>query len=130
MGSWKGRGNQYIQFVRVLYCKLPTNSKQLPAFPLEAIPRTKPPASEVGGESFTTLPPWPHPLAVKWDVNPNFSLSFGAIKLSCYFGGNVNHKANVLKHIKNTMFDNLGFFCISIRICIFYPNFMHCFALE
>ena len=35
-GSWKGRGNQYIQFVRVLYCKLPTNSKQLPAFPLEA----------------------------------------------------------------------------------------------
>ena len=37
MGSWKGRGNQYIQFIRVLYCKLPTNSKQLPAFPLEAI---------------------------------------------------------------------------------------------
>ena len=35
MGSWKGRGNQYIQFVRVLYCKLPTKSKQLPAFPLE-----------------------------------------------------------------------------------------------
>ena len=21
-GSWKGRGNQYIEFVRVLYCKL------------------------------------------------------------------------------------------------------------
>ena len=20
MGSWKGRGNQYIQFIRVLYC--------------------------------------------------------------------------------------------------------------
>ena len=35
--SWKGRGNQYIQFVRVLYCKLPTNGKQLPAFPLEAV---------------------------------------------------------------------------------------------
>ena len=41
-GSWKGRGNQYIQFVRALYCKLPTNSKQLPAFPLEAMPGTKP----------------------------------------------------------------------------------------
>ena len=41
-GSWKGRGNQYIQFVRVLYCKLPTNSKQLPAFPLEAVPGTEP----------------------------------------------------------------------------------------
>ena len=34
--SWKGRGNQYIQLVKVLYCKLPTNGKQLPAFPLEA----------------------------------------------------------------------------------------------
>ena len=41
-GSWKGRGNQYIQFIRVLYCKLPTNDKQLPAFPLEALPGTEP----------------------------------------------------------------------------------------
>ena len=40
--SWKGRGNQYIQFIRVLYCKLLTNSKQLPAFPLEAVPGTEP----------------------------------------------------------------------------------------
>ena len=24
-GSWKGRGNQYIGFARILYCKLPTN---------------------------------------------------------------------------------------------------------
>ena len=36
-GSWKGRGNQYIEFARVVYCKLPTNGKQLPAFPLKAI---------------------------------------------------------------------------------------------
>ena len=42
MGSWKGRGNQYIQYVKVLYCKLPTNGKQLPAFPLEGMPGTKP----------------------------------------------------------------------------------------
>ena len=42
MGSWKGRGNQYIQFIRVLYCKLPTNGKQLPAFRLEAVPGTEP----------------------------------------------------------------------------------------
>ena len=48
MGSWKGRGNKYIQWVKVLYCKLPTNGKQLPAFPLEAVPETEPPASEVG----------------------------------------------------------------------------------
>ena len=41
-GSWKGRGNQYIQFARALYCKLPTNGKQLPAFPLEAVPGIDP----------------------------------------------------------------------------------------
>ena len=39
MGSWKGRGNQYIQLV--LYCKLLTNGKQLPAFPLEVRPGTE-----------------------------------------------------------------------------------------
>ena len=59
-GSWKGRGNQYIQLVKVLYCKLLTNGKQLPAFPLEAGSGTEPRLqSEVGGESVTTLPPWP-----------------------------------------------------------------------
>ena len=36
-GSWKGRGNQYIEFARVVYCKLPINGKQLPAFPLEPV---------------------------------------------------------------------------------------------
>ena len=36
-GSWKGRGKKYIEFARVVYCKLPTNGKQLPAFPLKAI---------------------------------------------------------------------------------------------
>ena len=32
MGSFKDRGNQYIQLVKVLYCKLPTISKQLSTF--------------------------------------------------------------------------------------------------
>ena len=41
-GSWKDREKQYIQFVRVLYCKLPTNGKQLPAFPLVVVPETEP----------------------------------------------------------------------------------------
>ena len=41
-GSWKGRENQYTRFVRVLYCKLPTNGKQLQAFPLEAMPGIEP----------------------------------------------------------------------------------------
>ena len=41
-GSWKGRGNQYIEFARVVYCKLLTNGKQLPAFPLKAITGIEP----------------------------------------------------------------------------------------
>ena len=41
-GSFVGRGKQYIQLVKVLYCKLPTNSKQLSAFPLEVVPGTEP----------------------------------------------------------------------------------------
>ena len=41
-GSWKGRGNPYIEFVRVLYCKLQTNGKQLPAFPHEAVTGIEP----------------------------------------------------------------------------------------
>ena len=42
MGSWKGRGNQYIQLVKVLYCQLPTSGKQLSPFPLEVGPETEP----------------------------------------------------------------------------------------
>ena len=41
-GSWKDRGNQYIEFARVVYCKLPTNGKQLPAFPLKAFTGIEP----------------------------------------------------------------------------------------
>ena len=42
LDSCKGRVNQYIQLVKVLYCKLPTNGKQLPAFPLEVGPGSEP----------------------------------------------------------------------------------------
>ena len=42
MGSFMGRGNQYIQLVKVLYCNLPTNGKQLPVFPLEVGAATEP----------------------------------------------------------------------------------------
>ena len=41
-GSWKSRGNQYIEFARVLYCKVPTNGKQLPAFPHKALTGIEP----------------------------------------------------------------------------------------
>ena len=33
MDSFVGRGNQYIQLVKVLYCKRLTIGKQLPTFP-------------------------------------------------------------------------------------------------
>ena len=58
MGSWKGRGNQYIEFARVLYCKLPTNGKQLTAFPLQAMTGIEP-RTQRWEASVTTLPPWP-----------------------------------------------------------------------
>ena len=48
-GTWKGRGNQYIQLVKDLYCKLPTNGKQLPAFPLEVGLGTEPNLDLRGG---------------------------------------------------------------------------------
>ena len=59
MGSWKGRRNQYMQLVKVLYSKLSTNCKQLPTFPLEVRSGTELRFTEVGGESVTTLPQWP-----------------------------------------------------------------------
>ena len=49
--------NQYIEFVRVLYCKLLTNGKQLPAFPLKAVPGIEP-WPQRWEASVTTLPPW------------------------------------------------------------------------
>ena len=58
-GSWKGKGNQYIQFVRVLNCKLPTNGKQLPAFPLETVLGTEPGLRSGRRECYHSLPPWP-----------------------------------------------------------------------
>ena len=33
MGSFVGRGNKYIQLVKVLCCKVPAIGKQLPTFP-------------------------------------------------------------------------------------------------
>ena len=48
VGSWKDRGNQYIQLDKVLYCELLTNSKQLPTVTLEVEPWTEPMAAAVG----------------------------------------------------------------------------------
>ena len=35
-GSFVGRGNQYIQLVKVLYCKLPTIGKQVPNYHIKS----------------------------------------------------------------------------------------------
>ena len=35
MGSFVGRGNQYVQLVKLLYCKLQTSGKQPLTFPLK-----------------------------------------------------------------------------------------------
>ena len=58
IGSSVGTGNQYIQLVKVLYCKLLTIGKQLLAFP-HKVWGLNPLTSEVGGECVTTAPPWP-----------------------------------------------------------------------
>ena len=65
-GSWKGRGNQYIQFVRVLYCKLPTNSKKLPAFPLEVMPGTEPRPQRWEARVLPVCHPGPYERASSW----------------------------------------------------------------
>ena len=52
MSSWKGRGNQYIQLVKVLNCKL--HGKQLSHMRLGRDSNY----AEVGGKCATTAPPW------------------------------------------------------------------------
>ena len=66
LGSWEGRGNQYIQLVKVLYCKLPTNGKQLPAFPLEVGP-----VQEILMGYFNLIITW-----VKKDINRCLGLGY------------------------------------------------------
>ena len=56
--SWEGRGNQYIQLVKVLYCKLLINGKQLPAFPLEVGAGSDPDIRGGRGECY-------HPILMK-----------------------------------------------------------------
>ena len=53
--SFMGRGNQYIQLVKVL----PTNGWQLNQLSYSKLGRESNSDLRVGGESVTTLPPWP-----------------------------------------------------------------------
>ena len=48
-GSFVGRGNQYIQLIKILYCKLSIIGKQLPTFPHKVLGLN----TEVGGECVT-----------------------------------------------------------------------------
>ena len=65
-GSWKGRGNQYIEFAGVVYCKLPTNGKQLPAFPLEPIRGSIPGLRGGRRECYNSAT-----VAPRWWLDPN-----------------------------------------------------------
>ena len=61
-GSFRCRGNEYIQLVKVLYRKLPPSSKQMPAFLFE-------------------LGPGFEPLSQRWE---------GSIEISCKENSNVD----------------------------------------
>ena len=78
-GSWKGRGNQYIQFVRVLYCKLLINSKQLPAFPLEAVTGIEPRPQSWGRECYHSATVAPEQLMNTY-LSGNFLVWVGPIQ--------------------------------------------------
>ena len=96
-GSWKGRGNQYIQFVRVLYCKLPTNGKHLPAFPLEAVPGIEPRAQRWEARVLPLCHRAPH-VSDEWHIGD---------KSSCFL---------FVISAKDDMF--LGvFICLSVCLC-------------
>ena len=69
MGSLVDRGNQYIQLVKVLYCKLPTIDKQLPTFPHRVW------RLNCQRECFTTEAPWPLQ-SVDSDVKPGADPAF------------------------------------------------------
>ena len=97
-GSWKGRGNQYIQFIRVLYCKLPTNSKQLPAFPLEAVPGTEPRPQRWEAR---VLPLCHHgPLTMNKNKKPR---SFASVSNTVKKPGHVLSNCWLLKKERNTI---------------------------
>ena len=104
-GSWKGRGNQYIEFARVVYCKLLTNGKQLPAFPHKALTGIEPRPQRWEA---IVLPPWPPQVwrkAVHYHVlnTAECSLKFTYHPCSTFGGYAVNEQtykqANRLGHI-------------------------------
>ena len=58
MGSFMGREHQYIQLVKVLYCKLLIIGEKLPSFPHRF--RVMNRRSQRWEASVTIVPPWPH----------------------------------------------------------------------
>ena len=93
MGSFMGSGNQYKQLVKVLYCKLSTNSRELPAFPLDVGPGLE--LLEVGGESVTTLQPCPPPPPPKRDLTITF-IPVNMFEFCKRLKGNVWHRLNII----------------------------------
>ena len=62
-GSFEGRGNQYMQLVKVLYSNLTIINKQLQTLPQKSL-GFEPLTLEVGGECVTVVPAWPREMDV------------------------------------------------------------------
>ena len=60
--SFIARGNQYIELVKVLYCKLPTKASN---YQLSHLRSGGDLNSDLRGESVTNLPLWPPPGIIK-----------------------------------------------------------------
>ena len=61
-----GKGSQYIQLVKVLYCKLPTIGNHLPTLPMGSGCELH--TLEFGGKCVTIAPPLPFPLVSTIDL--------------------------------------------------------------
>ena len=90
--SFMGSGNQYMQLAKVLFCKLQTNSRQLPAFPLE-----------VG--------PW----SLRSDVK-----FMGLIVKIFFFTLKINNTSSILYIFNGTSSNNRFVISLSLTVCVCY----------
>ena len=99
MGSSVGRGNQYIQLVKALYCKLPTISKQLPTFP-HKVQGQDCQSQKWEVKCVTTVPPLPVM------TNNIMVTKYWNTEISTPGSGLGSHKNYMLKHTAFIYFKN------------------------
>ena len=97
-----GGENQYIQLVKVLYCKLPTIGKQLPTFPHKV-------------QHLSHRPHW-------WDAN---------VLLLCHLGPKSMHKIWFLRqHLCKMVIFRINFVPGKIKSGIYYKIFSNFLKLK